>query len=109
MPRSSASSSSEASSVVALRVEVDDRLVRVGQHLRPAALVEDLDPVEQVDLAVLQPLGEDAHDECPSAPTGTASCRWTSVGAGSSATSSESGRSTGASSSSSLQRLATAS
>ena len=56
---------------LALGVDVDERLVRVGQHLRPAALVEDLDPVEQVDLAVAQALGERRASPCPSATTGT--------------------------------------
>src|SRR3954451_23919319 len=41
-----------------LGVDVDDGLVRVGQHLRPAALLEDLDPVHQVDVAVAEPFGE---------------------------------------------------
>ena len=31
---------------LALGVDVHERLVRVREHLRPAALVEDLDPVE---------------------------------------------------------------
>src|SRR5262245_1537522 len=48
---------------VALRVEVQDGLVRVGQDLHPAALVEDLDPVEDVRLPVGEALVEDAHDE----------------------------------------------
>src|SRR5436190_1718815 len=37
-----------------LGVDVDDRLVRVGQHLCPAALLEDLDPVHEVDVAVVE-------------------------------------------------------
>ena len=44
-------------------VDVHDRLVGVGQHLRPSALVEHLDPVAQVDVPVLQPLGEHPHHE----------------------------------------------
>ena len=52
----------------ALCVEVDDRLVRVRQHLRPPALVEHLDPVEQIELAVAQPLGEHAHDRALQRP-----------------------------------------
>src|SRR5712691_1753935 len=47
----------------ALRVQVDERLVRVREDLRPASLVEDLDPVHQLELAVLEALGEDAHHE----------------------------------------------
>src|SRR4051794_8619540 len=44
-------------------VDVDHRFVRVGQDLRPAALVEDLDPVEQVDPAVTQLLRHHPHDD----------------------------------------------
>ena len=35
----------------ALGVDVHERLVRVGQHLRPAALVDQLDPVREVEVA----------------------------------------------------------
>ncbi len=36
---------------LALGVEVDRRLVRIRERLGPAAVVEDLDPVGQVDVA----------------------------------------------------------
>ena len=38
-------------------------LVGIGQHLSPAALVEHLDPVGEVELAAGQALVQDAHDE----------------------------------------------
>src|SRR5919108_2744858 len=48
---------------VALSVDVDERLVGVGEYLRPASRVEDLDPVAEVDVPALQTLGQHAHDE----------------------------------------------
>ena len=42
---------------------MDEGLVRIGQQLRPAALLEDLDPVRQVEVAPGEPLVEDAHDD----------------------------------------------
>src|SRR5215204_5936369 len=53
---------------LALGVDVDEGLVRVGQHLDPARLLEDLDPVERVDLLPFRPLGDDPHDSALSAP-----------------------------------------
>ena len=47
---------------------MDDRLVRVRQDLRPAAPVEHLDPVEQIELAIAQPLGQHAHDRALERP-----------------------------------------
>ena len=61
--RTSCSSSSEACRRVALGVQVHERLVRIGQHLRPAALVEQLDPVGQVDVPAGETLVQNAHDE----------------------------------------------
>src|SRR5262249_7259482 len=42
---------------LSLRVEVQQRLVRVGEHLRPAPLVEDLDAVREVEPAGLSAFG----------------------------------------------------
>src|SRR5215475_13214561 len=36
---------------LSLRVEMDERLVGIGQHLRPPAVLEQLDPVGQVEVA----------------------------------------------------------
>src|SRR4029077_3735690 len=41
---------------LSLGVEVEEGLVGVRQHLRPAALFEDLDPVGQVDFAAREAL-----------------------------------------------------
>src|SRR6266700_2501796 len=48
---------------VPLGVDVHERFVGVGQNLGPAAFLEDLDPVRQIELPVAQPLTEDAHHE----------------------------------------------
>ena len=93
---------------LALRVDVHERLVGVGQDLRPAALVEDLDAVHQVELLVTQPLSQDAHDHALHRPR-TRELAVDEGRRGRSATSSDKGFRTGASSSISLQRLATAS
>src|SRR6266700_429922 len=41
---------------------MEERLVRIGLNLGPSALVEDLDSVDEVDLAPAQPLGQGTHD-----------------------------------------------
>src|SRR5437667_3773134 len=46
----------------ALGPEVGDGLLGIGQHQHPALVVEDLDPVDEDQLAVLGPLDERAHD-----------------------------------------------
>src|SRR5207244_12540411 len=55
---------------LALGVEVEERLVGIRQHLRPAALVEQLDPVGEVEVAPGQALVQHAHHE-------TLQCPWT--------------------------------
>ena len=61
--RTSRSSSSDDLGRLAFGVEVDERLVGVGQHLRPAALVEELDSVGQVEVASGEALVQHPHHE----------------------------------------------
>ena len=46
---------------VPLGVDVNERFVGIGQNLGPAAFLEHLDSVCQIQLAVAQPLAEDAQ------------------------------------------------
>ena len=62
-PRISCSSSPEALGGFSLGKEVQERLVRIGKHLHPAARIEQLDPVGQVDVAAGELLVEDSHHE----------------------------------------------
>src|SRR6184192_1904103 len=48
---------------LALRVDVEQRLDRIGQRLHPPALVESLDTVQQIELSIAQTFAENAHDE----------------------------------------------
>ena len=61
-------------------VEVHERLVGVRQHLDPAAVVEDLDPVSQVDVRVGEALVQHPHHRALERPRACTS-RWMSVGA----------------------------
>ena len=61
--RTSCSSSSEICRRLALGVQVDERLVRIREHLRPAAFAVQLDPVDQVEVTTGETLVQDAHDE----------------------------------------------
>ena len=61
--RNSCSSSADTSSLSPSAYTWTSGSSGVRKHLRPATLVEDLDPVLQVDVTILEPLGEDAHDE----------------------------------------------
>ena len=72
MPRSSASSLERPPRRCPLRVDVHDGLVGVRDDLRPAALGEDLDPVEEVGLAPFARSVSNPHHgplERPRAPT----------------------------------------
>ena len=57
------------------------RLVGIGQHLRPAALVEDLDPVERSTSRPSQPLVS-TRITVPFSAQGSGSRSWTSVDSG---------------------------
>ena len=66
--RSSRASSSDGLAGLALGVEVEERLVGIRQHLRPAALVEQLDPVGEVEVAACETLVQHAHHEALERP-----------------------------------------
>ena len=101
---------SESSLVFALGVDVDERFVGIGQNLRPAAFVEHLDPVCQVELRGRATARVRTRMTSPlHRPRARQLAVDERARRAAPPTSSESGRPIGASSSSSLHRLATAS